>query len=137
MFFLCLSSFPVATLSCPLISFDDDDIKITGKEASEEGRERIHRGANIRRDLSPTTQEIIQEERIYLLITGESENTDLSVNSDAPIEIGENMPENSGNKKTTEAQNNHTVQEENVLTTNARNSVANRSDGIRNDQCGN
>ena len=101
---------------------------------SRAGKQNITRDSNIRRDLSPTTQEIIQEERIYLLITEES---DLSVNSDASVEISENMPKNSGNKKKTEAQDNTTVQEGNILTTDTRDSVAKRSDGIRNGQCGN
>ena len=47
-------------------------------------KEYSEAGNNIKRDLSPTTQQIIQEQRIYLLIT---EDTDLSVNGDAPVEI--------------------------------------------------
>ena len=66
------------------------------KGYSRAGKQNIIRDSNIRRDLSPTTQETIQEERIYLLITEES---DLSVNSDASVEISENMPQNSENKK--------------------------------------
>ena len=59
------------------------------KGHSRAGKRNIFRDDNIRRDLSPTTQEIIQEERIYLLIT---EDTDFSVNGDASVKISENMP---------------------------------------------
>ena len=92
---------------------------------SRTGQQNITRDGNNRRDLSPTTQEIIQEERIYLLITEESKDTDLSVNGDASAEISENEPQNSGPKDTT-------AQEGNTLATDTGNSVAKRSESIRN-----
>ena len=99
---------------------------------SRRGKQNFTCDSNIRRDLSPTTQEIIQEERIYLLITEESKDTDLSVNGDASAEISENEPQNSGPKDTTAAQDNTTAQEGNTLATDTGNSVAKRSESIRN-----
>ena len=61
------------------------------KGYSRAGKQNIFRDDNIRRDVSPTTQEIIQKERIYFLIT---EDTDSSVNGDASVEISKNMPQN-------------------------------------------
>ena len=104
---------------------------------SRAGKQNITRDGNIRRDLSPTTQEIIQEERIYLLITEESKDTDLSVNGDASAEISENEPQNSGPKDTTATQDNTTAQEGSTLATDTGNSVAKRSESIRNGQWGN
>ena len=70
------------------------------------GKENIGHDSNIKRDISPDAREQFQDNRIYLLLT---KDTDLSVGSDTSAGISGNMSEDSGNSKETAGKNNTSV----------------------------
>ena len=87
--------------------------------------------APISQDTSPNISDTIREDTIYLLITEDTEDSNLSVQQDP----GDTMTGNLGNSERREEQTNQTVQK--VSTPGRRPGIANGTDSIQNVQSAN
>ena len=82
-----------------------------GKEGSSARRQDNSQDMSpISQDTSPNISDTIRQDTIYLLITGETEDSNLSVNSDAQQDPGDTMAGKLGNSERREEQTNRTVQ---------------------------